>query len=622
MLAPDDRHLFLQSLRPPEGYKFDRGIGTTYTLDLFTLLVTPLSLAFFEYESPDKAFEDPLALLESLRRYADRLLVFCEAGQIDFPTHISPLLSYLEKMVIEVRPPRDGAFHPKFWLLRYVSEDAPPLYRLLNLSRNLTFDRSWDLILQLEGETVRRQKGFSRNRPISDFLNALAGMVKNERTVEIQERLSTFSDEVMRVDFAPVEGFDDISFHPSGIPGYRGYRFKDLINHLLVISPFLTDSFLKQLTAEGENHVLISRVESLDQLSIGVRERFENIFTLNEGAEQEPLEESSFVNRNDRGAGYPQNNHDLTGLHAKLLVWDSGWNAVWLVGSANATAAGYHRNVEFMVELCGKKSVVGIDRILSTDNQKNALINLLVPYQAPVEKPRIDPDQRQAEILANNIRKWLIRGDIELLINAGRSGNFDVSVIVRKMADLVPGKYSIDCWPVSLPETRKQPFVIGGRSRQVLFTDVSLVSLTAFMAFDISVIVNQAKYTNRFVLYLPISGLPPERDNAILSSVISDKARFLRYLRLLLLDDETDPSRYWSLFSTEGNPQIQRYYEDMPLLEEIVLALSRSHNPGGKIDRINDLVGRIKRTAQWKDIIPPEFDTFWQVVLKAVGDLR
>ena len=42
MLAPDQRELFLDALRPPEGYQFDRGIGTTFSLNLLTLLVVPV----------------------------------------------------------------------------------------------------------------------------------------------------------------------------------------------------------------------------------------------------------------------------------------------------------------------------------------------------------------------------------------------------------------------------------------------------------------------------------------------------------------------------------------------------------------------------------------------------
>ena len=41
MLEPGQRRMFLETLRPPEGYLFDRAVGTTFTLDLMTLLAVP-----------------------------------------------------------------------------------------------------------------------------------------------------------------------------------------------------------------------------------------------------------------------------------------------------------------------------------------------------------------------------------------------------------------------------------------------------------------------------------------------------------------------------------------------------------------------------------------------------
>jgi hypothetical protein len=75
-------------------------------------------------------------------------------------------------MVVEVQAPKGGVFHPKLWLLRYTAENQPAFYRLLNLSRNLTFDRSWDIILCLEGEVVKRRKRSNYNQSLSDFLAA------------------------------------------------------------------------------------------------------------------------------------------------------------------------------------------------------------------------------------------------------------------------------------------------------------------------------------------------------------------------------------------------------------------------------------------------------------------
>jgi hypothetical protein len=74
MLEPEDRRLLLESLRPPEGYVLDHAVGTTFSLDLLALLTAPLAFTFFDWEGREgENCADPLALLESVRRHANRI---------------------------------------------------------------------------------------------------------------------------------------------------------------------------------------------------------------------------------------------------------------------------------------------------------------------------------------------------------------------------------------------------------------------------------------------------------------------------------------------------------------------------------------------------------------------
>jgi hypothetical protein len=86
VLEPNQRRLLLEALRPPVGYQLDRAIGTTFGLDLQALLLAPLAFTFFQWEDVDgDPTKDPLALLEALRRYAEKLSIFCQAGYISVP---------------------------------------------------------------------------------------------------------------------------------------------------------------------------------------------------------------------------------------------------------------------------------------------------------------------------------------------------------------------------------------------------------------------------------------------------------------------------------------------------------------------------------------------------------
>ncbi|MCZ0953973.1 MAG: hypothetical protein OXJ56_15500, partial [Rhodospirillaceae bacterium] len=178
MLGTRERTLLLESLRPPTGYRLRRAVGTSYTLDLIALLTAPLAFTFFDAHDEEGApVTDPVALLEALRRHAENVTLFCQAGAIAVPKPEQTLLAYLEGSVVEVQPPRlEGIFHPKLWVLAFEADELPTIYRVLCLSRNLTFSRSWDTCLSLEGQLTQRQRGYARNKPLADLLLALPGL--------------------------------------------------------------------------------------------------------------------------------------------------------------------------------------------------------------------------------------------------------------------------------------------------------------------------------------------------------------------------------------------------------------------------------------------------------------
>jgi hypothetical protein len=103
VLETQTRTLFGEALLPPENYRLDRVVGTTYTLDLAAMLIVPLAMTFSERNPAAKP--DPLALLEALRRNASRITVYCKEDRIAVPRTHQPLFAYLEPSVIPVRPP-------------------------------------------------------------------------------------------------------------------------------------------------------------------------------------------------------------------------------------------------------------------------------------------------------------------------------------------------------------------------------------------------------------------------------------------------------------------------------------------------------------------------------------
>jgi len=72
-------------------------------------------------------------------------------------------------------PDADGVFHPKVWALRFIAGDGAIGYRVLCLSRNLTFDRCWDTVVTLDGELTDRSNAISPSRAATIQLRSPSG---------------------------------------------------------------------------------------------------------------------------------------------------------------------------------------------------------------------------------------------------------------------------------------------------------------------------------------------------------------------------------------------------------------------------------------------------------------
>lgn len=84
MLGTRERAVYLEALKPPAGYRLDRAVGTTYSVDLSSLLAVPLAFAQLDCgESREELLADPVRLLRALRDEAAR--VFSGALRVIHP---------------------------------------------------------------------------------------------------------------------------------------------------------------------------------------------------------------------------------------------------------------------------------------------------------------------------------------------------------------------------------------------------------------------------------------------------------------------------------------------------------------------------------------------------------
>ncbi len=374
MLEPRDRSLWLDMLRPPVGHSLDFAVGTTFTLDLVALLSAPLAFALLDRTDREgRLVSDPIALVEALRRNTEKFLVFCQAGEIAVPPPERNLLTMLEENVIEAAPRSGGVFHPKVWALRFLSEDGDVLYRLVCGTRNLTFDRSWDTVLSLEGPLRDRKTGFAANRPLGEFFAALPGLAINTLKADVAAKIDRIQAELRRVDFELPEPFDAYGFVPMGHDGRRAWPFRTRMDRLVILSPFVSDGLLSRIAEETNEVRLISRADQLAAVDPDVLAQMAQVDVFDDeqfdSAEAETDDEATDAETSA-----------LTGLHAKLYVADAGWKALVWTGSANATEAAFAQNVEFLVELEGKKSKCGIDALLKLAQGEPGLASFVRPW--------------------------------------------------------------------------------------------------------------------------------------------------------------------------------------------------------------------------------------------------
>ena len=421
MLEPGHRRLFLDALRPPEGYSFDLAVGTTYTLDLMALLAVPLAFTFRDAQDGEgQLAADPLALLESARRHSGRIVLFCHGGQTSVPRSAQPALAFLEQSVVTALPPRvdetQAVFHPKVWALRYVAPDKPARYRLVCQSRNLTFDASWVTSLVLDGELMEhRVSGFSENGPLADFFRSLPALACRPVSEVQQEIVDRCADELRRVRFRPPDGLELKQFLAFGF-GRANPEFPEFKRRpILVISPFLDGACLRSIAARRPRSVLISRRDALLTAPGEALLAFTEIYSFRAGLELEP--EDGEVDL-----------APLAGLHAKVFVIDDGWDARLVVGSANSTSAALGsspRNVEFMVELSGRKGRFGIDALLKPGEGGNtgAFRSLIEPFdKSELGTVPEDVDATNLELLMEATAASLARANVKGHVETSETG--------------------------------------------------------------------------------------------------------------------------------------------------------------------------------------------------------
>ena len=600
MLETGNRTLYGECLKAPSGYRFDQGIATTFTLDLETLLTLPVTLATQRATEPEELLRDPVGLLEGIRGVAQQLTVYCQDGRIHVPAREQRLFCLLEEMVVPVTAKNGGVFHPKLWLLRFVHDDAPPLLRAVVLSRNLTYDRSWDIVVGLEGTPGGRRVAASYG--LADLLEALPGSA----TLPLDDARKTTLEELLKqvrhTAFEAPGGFDGkATFHAIGLRGMKRWSPKIEGKRALAVSPFVKAAPIAGLRDLADELVLIARDDQLDRVPAGTLEGC-RVQVLADGAD--PAAETAETE--DDAKSPEMTSH--RGLHAKMLAIEHGHGGskvTWWLGSANLTDAAWSGlNVEIMVELSGRRRDVGIDVFLSGGFGK-----LLATYQRAEPNPDellLEKAVEKAEI----IRDELISAPLTLGCEREDEKRFGLFL---KGAVTIPDDVTVSAWPVTLRSTHSRTIRNLSETETVRWDGMSPASLCSVLAFSVTAKHESKDVTIHFARRLPATGFPEDRSAHIVRDIVSSRAGFLRYLRLLL---SMDPSMGLGGLGAGGGgagtgSSVSGLDWEGALLEELVRAVSRQPD---RLEAIQKLVDDLSETPEGRELIPEDFFDLWSAI--------
>lgn len=578
-----DRLDYGDQLRAPPGYVLHSAIATTYSLDLETLAAASLALSLdqtLEEEEEGELSGERVALLESIDRLEKRLTVFYQRGNIKVPGKFNRLFTLLEPLLVPVvaLEGADGAFasfHPKMWVMRFTAldGDGADRWRLLVLSRNLTFDRSWDLAVSIDGETARSGNGDPR---FLEFLRSLAQGPRHVAEIEV------WCDTLRHVAWTAPDPFDE-AFEV--LPGFHGDEkttrvpldLPDKLGDLLVVSPFLDvdgQSMLADLarrTRDDARRTLISRGDTLDKVRKDALDSW-NCLSLSERV----------VDGEERHEGRsPQQQN----LHAKLIVATHGAQAIWHIGSANMTNAAFGkpgtqappRNRELMLRLTGRNSKIGPDALLDAWEASNVFQLHEFREDRPTS-PEEDSTMRRA-VHTLSSADWLLH----VKEDQSEPGRFDLRLDTKT-----------DCASVQLPAgyeatvrllCRDDPRALGA---SITWTGVGITDISTFLPVEI---VSPKGVRKRFVVQAALSvDLHERRKCALFRDIVGDGKKLLRYLTLIL---DLDPSRTdWSR-AEGGGPGADVFGLDAKgaLYEQLLRAASRAPH---RMSRAIDIYRRIR----------------------------
>lgn len=597
-----DRVSYSDVLIPPSGYALNFAVGSTYSLDLEAL--TAVCIALGLNENVDSSInQNPICMLNALQNVSKRMLVFCEAGQIKMNKSPSSLSLLLEKIIVPValKKCKEGiypSFHPKTWVLEYVNKEGKYLYRFAILSRNLTFDRSWDICFSMDSTEKMNTK--EKTKPLVCYLEFLKDQIKDtvQDKNEKIKAISRLCEAVKEVSFTTgsrefKENFDIL---PLGIVNGKHDMNNDPLccksnsfHDLVVFSPFVSGSLIEswnddKRTLTGTKRTLITRKSELSRFTSAQSSNF-NIYTLKDDI----IDGEDFISEENE-------EKQKQDIHGKIYIRRK-YNYVDLyLGSMNATHSAINRNVEMMIKLQTTQGKYSGEKFLNEifcgdeGGDQN-------PFEKSFPTTIANSEMQETKEL-EKIIKDICRMNMSAEVNKNNS-KYDVTLTVKGKIpniDITITPFRLDK-PVKLEST-------------VVFSQLDILQLSDFYTVEIK----GNNSTIQRIIMIKTKGIPKERDSNVVNCIIHDTKSFFEYVSYVLGDS------YLVSFLEEKNAENQGGWsnENKVLLALYEKMLRASFEDPEKINEISSVIDMITND----NVIPDGFNELYDVFKKSIKQRR
>lgn len=568
-------------------YELEHAVCLTYSLDMEALLGIPLCLGM-RGEMTSSQRSNPLYVLEAIRRTGKKLSVFCNVGCIKVPKSESRLFALMENCIHEVRMPNfKYNFHPKVWIAQYRNTvDSRTLIKVIVMSRNLTFDQSMDMAVEMAGFVG--EKPNSKNQPLADMLQFVSQFDNKKSTInELIKNLMHVAQ------FELLDCFDTYNFHSFGIYGKSENGIKKIVNkgtfrpanslfkncsYLMVVSPFLTESTVLDILQGVERKCLITRELSVTR---GIFSAFNNnpddgiwvvdpVFSSNDALEDN--ESYGFADRD---------------IHAKVYYTEKyGEPHKLYVGSLNASYNAFNNNVEFLVELSYK----------SYHSSYWSIKNDFIPEKESPFIKMLSFTEQASDVTAKDVD---FREEVYSITSAEVVSNDGIfSLKVYSNTEF----FGVTIRPFYLKASAKP------LTKEVNFEDVALNNLSNMFIIT--------KNGQECLIKLNVLNMPEqEREDAIFNDIIKNRPMFMTYMRYLLDEDFYDTVGFEEMLARESseNDYSEGYGFDIePDIYEKMLRAA-ADNPE-RFDAMYEVVEKLE-----DNVIGEEFRQLLDIFMSAAG---